>query len=412
MDGENVRLLRTGQFADWLSRNGHEVVFWTGAMDHTARKLRAVETTQVEVRSNYKIVLLKGRAYKRSISLDRFLNHREVAAAFEREAPLLPPPDVILTSFPTAELCKKVADYAQKRGIPFVVDARDFWPDIFSELLPKPLRFLSPLAFFPQENLTRSVFSRATAVSGMTESAMQWALRKAGRRQNQYDFWHPFTYPNHAAGGPSSAADFPDPSEIPPPSSQLILCFFGTHSHRVNLEMFVEAFRRLQERRIEAAIVLGGKGPVTDALRSQAKGLTNVYFPGWLNAQQINHVMTISDVGVLPYNTPDFFMNMPNKIADYLHGGLPVLSCTHGEVKSLLEREGCGFWCEPEPDAIADAVAAIADNRAAVREASDRAKDVYARMFDQEAVFQRVLNNLAELANASRRSDARLTGAI
>ena len=241
---------------------------------------------------------------------------------------------------------------------------------------------------------------------------MKWALRKAGRGLNRYDFWHPFTYPNQPGETGVELSDFPDPSQIPPRSDQLMLCFFGTHSHRVNLEMFVEAFRRLDERQVPASITLCGKGPVTDALRKQASGLTNIYFPGWLNVHQIRKIMEMSDIGVLPYNTPDFFMNMPNKVADYLHGGLPILSCTHGEVKNLLEREGCGFWCEPDPDEIAKAVAAIAGDRAALRHAAQRAEEVYARLFDQEAVFQLVLNNLATLVRDSGGADEGLLGAV
>lgn len=398
-DGDNVRLLRTAQFAQWLSDKGHEVVFWTGAMDHYGRRLRSETTEFRQVAKNYTIVLLEGRLYQRSISFARSQNHRDVARSFRKEAPKLPLPDIILTSFPTAELCLAVADYAESHNVPFVVDARDFWPDLFVEVLPSWARPLAPLIFALPERQTRRVFARASAVAGMTASAMHWALHKAGRPQNAHDFWHPFPYVKDSmVAGDQPPADIAN-ADVPP--DHLTLCFFGTHSHRVNLEMFVDAFRVLAQRRVPATILLCGKGPVTEELRRRAAGLENVRFPGWLDARQIQSVISVSDVGVLPYNTPDFFMNLPNKVAEYLSGGLPILSCTDGEMRSLIENEGCGFWCEPEITAIADTVENIAHNPQRVAVARKRADEVYSQNFERETVFGNVLERLTTLARSS-----------
>ncbi|MBO6633392.1 MAG: glycosyltransferase [Rhizobiaceae bacterium] len=403
IDGEKVRLLRTGQFANWLSERGHEVVFWTGTMDHYQRRLRAPKTTRHRVNDNYEIVMLAGRLYRRSISYARFMNHRDIAAEFRLAAPDMPQPDIILTSFPTAELCEAVADYAEPRRVPFIVDARDFWPDLFVEVLPGPLRFLAPIVFGPYEKVTRGVFSRADAVSGMTESAMKWALRKAGREKSEHDFWHPFTYAVDYGDGGGGRIEFDDPSQSVFPPGHVGFCFFGTHSPRVNLEMFVEAFRLLYERGVPASLMLCGQGPATQALKRQAKGLPNVLFPGWINTDQIRAVMQRSKIGVMPYNTPDFFMNIPNKIAEYLSGGLAILSCTHGEIQALIRREGCGFWCEPEPEAIADEIARIVENPEHIEQAQSKVSSTYTRLFEPNAAFQAVVGRFNDLIEAHKR---------
>lgn len=398
-DGENVRLLRTAQFAEWLAQRGDEVVFFTGTMDHTGRRLRAEETTHLDISDKYKIVLLKGRLYKRSRSIARFLNHRDVAQAFAAEAPDLSPPDVILTSFPTSELSLAVADYAQSRGIPYVIDARDFWPDLFIELLPKPLRFLAPFFFRKQERETSVAFARATAVSGMTESAMEWALRKAGRAKTERDFWHPFTYPGTGRSAADATADLSAYGLEKIPEDHTVFCFFGTHSHRVNLEMFVEAFLNAEKRGLPVSAVFCGDGEVHANLLKMADGSRNIYFPGWMNAIEIEAVLSMSDVGVLPYNTPDFFMNMPNKMAEYFYGGLPVLSCTYGEVKKLIEARGCGFWCEPAVDNIVETIEFISENTEKLADAKIRARQVFDEIFDQDTVFSEVRRRLLELSS-------------
>jgi glycosyltransferase involved in cell wall biosynthesis len=402
IDGDNVRLLRTAQFAEWLAKRGDEVVFFTGTMDHTGRRLRAEETTHVDVTENYKIVMLKGRLYKRSRSIARFMNHRDVAASFALEAPNLPAPDVILASFPTSELCRAVADYAEPRGIPYVIDARDFWPDLFIELLPRPLQFMAPFLFRRQEREATDVFSRATAVSGMTNSAMEWALRKAGRAKSEKDFWHPFTYPGSGEAVDETAVDLSSLGLDKIPQHHTTFCFFGTHSHRVNLEMFVQAFRIVEKRKLPVSVIFCGDGEVHENLRQLAASSSNIHFPGWMNAVQIEAVLSISDVGILPYNTPDFFMNMPNKMAEYFYGGLPVLSCTDGEVRKLIEDRKCGFWCEPNIAAIADEVEAVVNNPDNLADAKIHARQVFLDYFDQDTVFAEVRDRLSQMSREAQ----------
>lgn len=399
VDGENVRLLRTGQFAQWLAGQGHDVTFWTGTMDHYGRKLRHGTTHVSELQPNYRIVQLEGRLYRKTVSYNRFMNHIDVAREFERVAPQFDKPDIILSSFPTVELCAAVAKFAEANSVPFVVDVRDFWPDIFVEVLPKPLRWLGPLIFSGFERRTCAVLGKAAALSGMTQSALNWALQKAGRAQGDLDFWHAFTYPGE--GGPlASLLEMPEPAAIDQRPDKIKFCFFGTHSHRVNLEMFVRSFLELEKRGVPASIMVCGKGAITADLQEMSAGSRAVLFPGWLNTPQIRYVMSIADLGVLPYNLPDFHESLPNKIAEYFSGGLPILSCTDGEVRGLIEEQGCGFWCEPTESAIVDAVTQLVLGRDAINNAGVKASLVFAEMFEANAVFSRVIESFEHIVAA------------
>ena len=42
IDGNNVRLLRSFQFAEWLSERGHTVNFITNSVDHYNRRQKGV----------------------------------------------------------------------------------------------------------------------------------------------------------------------------------------------------------------------------------------------------------------------------------------------------------------------------------------------------------------------------------
>ena len=47
-DGHEVRLFRTGLFADWLAQKGHKVTFFTNSVDHHQKRQRYEVTTTIE----------------------------------------------------------------------------------------------------------------------------------------------------------------------------------------------------------------------------------------------------------------------------------------------------------------------------------------------------------------------------
>lgn len=378
-----TRLLRTGQFAQWAADRGHEVVFFTNTMDHYKRKLRADSTTVYEMASNYKIIALKGRHYQGSMTLARFMNHVDTAASFKKISADLDPPDVVLSSYPIEELSRALIDYCELLGIPVILDTRDFWPDIFSEMLPRALRWAGRLVFFPLEYRARQTFRRAAAVSGITRSAMEWGQKMAGRGPREADFWFPFSYVRPAQRAPVA-------------HDGLRLCFFGTLTPRNGLEVVVDAMRVLAEKGHNIQLDICGTGEAEAFLRARAEGLDNVHFRGWLNASQLLEVLAESDFGVLPYNRPDFFKAVPNKFAEYLAGGLPVFSCTDGEVRKLIAECGCGVWSEPTAASMADALVLI-DGETLAR-LRDKARETFNEKFEQDHVFGEALAHLEHIA--------------
>lgn len=382
VDAGGQRLLRTGQLAQWLADRGHEVVFFTGTMDHYARRLRSEATEIYEITPNYRIVALAGRLYTRSVSLYRFRNHADVARSFTVAASGMQPPDVVLSSYPTQELCRAILDYCEPRKIPVAIDIRDFWPDIFVELLPRPFKRLAPLVFAPMERAARRTLARATALSGMTGSALGWAQAKARRSPNGKDFWFPFSYP--------SQRDI-----IPVPHQGVRLAFLGTLSHRSNIETIIDAIRLLEERGIDVTLDICGTGQAETSLRARARGLQSVRFHGWIAASELADIMARSDLGVLPYVQPDFHMSLPNKFVEYLAGGLGVLSCTEGEVRQMIANRDCGVWATSEPAAIADAISSLDPQR--ILDMKRNARAVFADTFGQDTVFGKALACLEAL---------------
>src|SRR5207253_10449356 len=74
-----------------------------------------------------------------------------------------------------------VADYCAGRGVPFVVDVIDPWPDVFVDLLPPAVRSVGRMLTAPRSRRARRIFTRAHSVTGLSERYVGWARRLAAR---------------------------------------------------------------------------------------------------------------------------------------------------------------------------------------------------------------------------------------
>jgi len=56
-------------------------------------------------------------------------------------------------------------------------------------------------------------------------------------------------------------------------------------------------------------------------------------------------LMRLSQFGLLPYPpTLDFARSLPNKVFEYLNGGLPILTSLRGEIETLFSTYSCGAF--------------------------------------------------------------------
>ncbi|MBI4419811.1 MAG: glycosyltransferase, partial [Gemmatimonadetes bacterium] len=148
LPGQRTRLLRTGRLALALVRRGHQVTWWTSTFDHFAKAGLDVDDVE-RLSAGLELRFLHGIPYDRNVSVRRLVNHWQLARGFRRRALEIAPPDVILCSFPTVELCWQATRYARRKGVPILIDVRDLWPDIFLSAMPGPLRWAGRMALRP-----------------------------------------------------------------------------------------------------------------------------------------------------------------------------------------------------------------------------------------------------------------------
>jgi glycosyltransferase involved in cell wall biosynthesis len=409
VDPGQERLLRSGILANALRDRGHEVVWWTSTFNHMLKSFRAGSAVDIDSGPGLRIKLLHSTAYDKNISLNRLVNHRGLARQFEQMAPREDRPDVILCSFPTIEFSSAATSYGLSHGVPVVLDARDQWPDIFLNLAPWGTRWLARLALSPLFRATRAAFSRATAITGITDRFVEWGARYAGRPRGELDAAFPMAYSDQApeAGKIAAAEAFWDAKGIVRSGGKFIVCFFGTLGRQFDLETVIDAARRLQQENI--VFVLCGTGDKLEHYKALAAGCGNILFPGWVGTPEIWVLMRRSALGLAPYHSEaSFTQSLPNKSLEYLSAGLPVLSSLRGELEQLLSLNECGLTYRNHDvnDLVGKAMQAKSDPALLTR-MSQNATRTYRARFVAEDVYRRMSEHLERVAAAGARKSVK-----
>ncbi len=336
------RLMRAGLLCATLRQRGHDVVWWTSDFDHSAKRHRHGQYQTITTADGAELKLLSGVSYTRNVSVARLVNHFQVGREFSRRSTIEPRPNVIYCCWPTVELGFNSVRYALSRNIPVVLDVRDLWPDILSDAVPHRFRWLGNIVLKPYFQMTRRAFQQCTGIIGISKRYLDWGLTYAGRPQGRYDRVFPLGYQEPVFPADALGDGWQILKDRGVDGSRTICWFIGSFGATYDLECVIEAARTIANSgNKKVQFVLSGDGEYRKKWERMARGLDNVVFTGWLNASQIAAMMRMARIGLASYQkgAPQ---GLPNKVFEYLAGGLPILSCLTGECQELLESAQCG----------------------------------------------------------------------
>lgn len=338
------RLVRTALLAAELAARGHQVTYWNAGFSHQRKVLRVETGTKFMIPEGYRVVLLKGRAYKRNISFSRIFSHRQQAKSFTILTKDETPPDVMICGLPSLEIADAATAYASRHRIPIALDCRDLWPDLIEEFLPVPLRIAGyPLLSYWRAMLRRTA-KRATAITGVSQGYVDWGRRAAKRRPGPAD--RPFhltlsrNIPPHNKVLEAKEYWRARLGKLPPGTR--IGVYAGTFSRRYDLLTIAHSLALLSpEEKARLRIVLCGDGDMHSALTALAAAEPSLIVAGWRSGAELYALMSEAHFGILAFpDLPDFLVNFPNKVGEYLSYGLPIMAGIGGVIGAVLGEAG------------------------------------------------------------------------
>ena len=150
IDNDNSRPMRAMNLSDKLVGSGHSVILWSSAFNHRIKKHRSKKYETHKVNDNLEIRLIPSCGYKKNISLARLLDHFQMAwnlkTLLKKEKIL---PDVAFIGYPPIETAFVMSGWLKKRKVPILLDIKDLWPSIFINVLPKKIKLIAKMFFYP-----------------------------------------------------------------------------------------------------------------------------------------------------------------------------------------------------------------------------------------------------------------------
>jgi colanic acid/amylovoran biosynthesis glycosyltransferase len=141
--------------------------------------------------------------------------------------------------------------------------------------------------------------------------------------------------------------------------------FVGRFVEKKGVSDLIEAMRLLESRHNGARLVLIGDGPLSGALRAEARGLKRVEFLGWLPNTEVRRWMQ----GALALCVPSVTgregdsEGLPTVIFEAMAEALPVVASDHAGIAEAVEHGTTGLLVpEGNPPALADALASLIEH--------------------------------------------------
>ena len=386
---ENPRVMRSGLLSQRLAAAGCKVTWFSARFDH-GRKLQRPGPTEIKLGENWDLKLLDGRGYQTNISLERIRHHQDLAKHFWKLAPKEPKPDLILTSWPSPEMCDATSSYAQENDIPLYLDVRDPWPDMFPGYFPKLLRpALWPLLKYYRDILAKCV-ERAEGVTAMSNGVFDWAMSYSKRILNENDKVFFLGY-----RGPKNFKAHTLPKQFTKENPMRII-FVSTFGKSYDVEMIVRAAKELHqkgENRVQLTLV--GDGEKREFCEKEVSGIPNITFTGWLKKDQLSQALSLCHIGLLPITGGVSRFWFGNKLCEYLSYGLALISTVPSDVKDLLLSRQLGVHLgQGDFQGLVNTIEFFLENPLALEKCMKNAREVFEQEFDADVVYNRFVKHI------------------
>ena len=270
--------------------------------------------------------------------------------------------DIVLASSTPLTVAMPALTARALRGVPFVFEVRDPWPE-----LPRAMGQLPAAVLAAMERLADAAYRKAAAIVTLTDGVAD-IVRARGIDPTRIHI-----VPN----GCDLDLFGPHVPRWRPPEAAAWEClavYAGAHGRANGLDALLAAAATLHARgEHRVRLLLVGDGSEKSRLRSEARlrGLSNVSFLDPMPKRRLASLMAGSQVALHCLAPVAEFAEWtaPNKLMDGLAAGLPVVTNAPGRatriVSDTIDDSPCGIAVPPgDPAALADALVTLASDPA------------------------------------------------
>ena len=383
---------------EFLADAGYEVDLITTTFQHWEKAQRDLDKIKKE---DYKfgIKFIYEPGYKKNIDLRRVRSHKIAAKNLTKLLEKVGDYDLLYAEIPPNDVALAAAEYAKKKGIPFVADVNDLWPEAMRMVVDIPV--VSDIVFYPLLRDAEKVYSLVSGVIGTSDEYRDRPFKKKNRpipRETVY-------VGNELAVFDEGAKD--QEKNIEKPGNDFWVSYAGTIGTSYDIRTMVLAGEELKRRgRSNIKIKILGDGPLKPELEQLAKEIQadNVEFLGYTPYELMAAYLKESDILVNSFvkKAPQ---SIVTKIGDYLAAGKAMINtCMSPEFRKKVKNDGFGINIMPEnAEILADAIEKLYDHDKVRLEMGQKARKIAEEEFDRPKSYRKIEGLIRGLIEENKR---------
>ena len=377
---------------DFLSDAGYQVDLITTTFQHWEKAQRDVEAISKE-EYKFRLKFIYEPGYKKNIDLRRIASHRIAAKYLKKLLEKEGDYDLIYCEIPPNDVALAAAQYAHDKGIPFVPDVNDLWPEAMRMVVDIPV--VSDILFYPLKRDAEKVYSLVSGIIGTSDE-----YRDRPLKNQKLDVPRKTVYVGNEIAEFDKGVSRYGP-EILKKEGEFWVTYAGTIGTSYDIRTMVLAGKELMDRKLDnIKIKILGNGPLKEELEklAQDQGCRNVEFLGYVSYPEMAAWLAKSDILVNSFvkKAPQ---SIATKIGDYLAAGKPMINtCMSPEFRMKVEKDGFGINILPEdPRILADAVTDLYKDPEGRNRMGKRAREIAMEQFDRPQSYKKITELIEEL---------------
>lgn len=287
----------------------------------------------------FNITFLHEPGYKKNVSLKRFKSHFIWGKSVKKYLYNRDEPDVVYCAIPSLTAAYEASKYCRKKGIKFIIDIQDLWPEAFKMVFDIPI--VSDILFLPFSIIANAIYRNADSVVAVSSTYVERAARYSKNKQKGETIF---------LGTDLMEFDLNCKSNniyIEKGESDIWLGYCGSLSKSYDIECVLNALKvLLDDNQIVPKFIIMGDGDKKNSLKNLAnKNSIDVEFMGKLEYPDMCHVLSMCDIVVNPI-VKGSAASIINKHGDYAASGKPVINTQESiEYRKLIEQYNMGENC-------------------------------------------------------------------
>ena len=378
---------RVAELAHHWHKSGHEVTILTGFPNHPTGVLAPAYRRQfrrlvmreqvggVNVVRTWLLPLPNRKPHERILNYSSFCLSSAITGLF------LPQPDVVIATSPQLLVGLSGWWLARWKGVPFVFEVRDLWPES-----------LDAIGMGDRHSLLHRTLS--TLARFLYKSAAHIVVVTSGFKEYLTENWAIFPEKMSVVENGVETSSFSprkDSGELKKElgaHGKFLVSYVGTIGLAHGLDTLVDAADNLQSAAPNVMFLLVGEGADKKRIQNLAssRGLRNIAFVDQQPRERIPDFISASDACVVLLNKNEIFKTViPTKMLEFMSCAKPVILAVEGEAKRILELGQAGIAVEPENSAeLTQTILQLAQNTALCELLGRNGRAYVARHFSRQ----------------------------